>query len=372
MEARVKIICCVTNELALDRRMHRICEALDCAGYEVELIGRKKRNGIPIIEKPYKQTELTCLFPKGKMFYFEFNLRLMLMLLAKSSTAIYAVDLDTLLACTVIAKLKRLKIIFDAHEWFTELPEVERRPMVRKFWTWVENWGTARADLRFTVGTSLAKTLSDQHNKTFHVVRNVPARDGKPAKSTTLNRRAMVYLGALNEGRGLEVAIDALLELPNYDLWLVGEGDLSTELRKLVASYNLDKQVKFFGMTTADKWKKILPDAFVGLNLLESRSKSYYHSLANKFFDYIHVGIPGIHMRFPEYEMLNEQIETSLLLNTLSKNELLTAIRTLENDRELYSALKVNCRRAAELWNWEREREKLLGPIHALLHHSRV
>lgn len=52
-----------------------------------------------------------------------------------------------------------------------------------------------------------------------------------------------------------------------------------------------------------------------GINLLTDEGLSYRYSLANKFFDYVHAGIPQICIAFPEYKKLNVEHEVALLTN---------------------------------------------------------
>jgi hypothetical protein len=40
-------------------------------------------------------------------------------------------DLDTLLPAFIAAKLKRKKLVYDAHEFFTQVPELIHRPITQ-------------------------------------------------------------------------------------------------------------------------------------------------------------------------------------------------------------------------------------------------
>ena len=75
------IVFTVTTDLSYDQRMIKICSSLAKAGYEVTLVGRKRRSSIAIVPTTYKQKRLFCFFDKGKLFYAEYNLRLFFYLL---------------------------------------------------------------------------------------------------------------------------------------------------------------------------------------------------------------------------------------------------------------------------------------------------
>mgnify|MGYP000632638648 CR=1 FL=1 len=143
----MKIILTVTNDLAYDQRMIRICGSLAKAGHEVELVGRRRRGSPELPDMPYSQTRLPCHFEKGKFFYLEYNLRLFVFLLFRRFDALCAIDLDTILPCLWASQLHRKPCLYDAHEYFTEVPEVTRRPRIRRIWEKVADYAIPRMKL---------------------------------------------------------------------------------------------------------------------------------------------------------------------------------------------------------------------------------
>src|SRR5450432_3213333 len=122
---RLKKICLsVTTDLTYDQRMIRICTALAEAGYDVLLVGRKKKKSLPLAQQPYRQKRLFTFFEKGKLFYMEYNTRLFLFLVAKRSDLFCAIDLDTILPIWIISRLKNKPRVYDAHELFCEMKEI--------------------------------------------------------------------------------------------------------------------------------------------------------------------------------------------------------------------------------------------------------
>ncbi|MEY4316047.1 MAG: hypothetical protein RI977_1424, partial [Bacteroidota bacterium] len=53
-----RIIFTVTNDLAFDQRMQRICGSLAAAGYAVTLVGRLKKDSRTLKTEPYQQIRL--------------------------------------------------------------------------------------------------------------------------------------------------------------------------------------------------------------------------------------------------------------------------------------------------------------------------
>ncbi len=348
----------VSNDLNHDQRMHRICQTLHEAGYRVRIIGRKKRNSRPLENKPWEQVRLNCLFEKGKAFYLVLNLRLFLYLLFHRFDAVCAVDADTFMAAWLAARLKGRKPGFDAHEYFSEVPEVIHRPFVQKVWRRVEKWACQRSGFRYTVSDSLAREFRDIYGAPFKVVRNLPVYN--PVGSPEKYEKFILYQGALNAGRGLEALIRAMhrVEAP---LVLAGTGDIEKELRQLALEEGMESKVTFTGNLMPDELSALTRQAWVGVNLLDNLSRSYYLSLANKFFDYIQAGVPGLSMDFPEYRAVTGSWNVALLVSELNETEVADKLNILLNDDDLYSEMVKACHKAAKVYCWENEKEVLLS-----------
>ncbi|MDQ3073021.1 MAG: glycosyltransferase [Bacteroidota bacterium] len=357
-----RIIFTVTNDLAYDQRMQRICTSLTVSGYEVELVGRKKKQSIPLPEMPFKQKRFSLLFQAGVFFYAEINIRLFFYLLFCRCHYICAVDLDTILPCLLAGKIRNKKLIYDAHEYFTEVPEVVNRPATKKMWQMIANFAIPKMDLCYTVGPSLAEIFSGLYKKLFHVIRNVPLFT---SESVLLQKDMFIlYQGALNVGRGLEQLIYAMQQLP-IKLVIAGEGNLSQSLREQARKLNLGDKVEFLGYVKPEDLKSLTQKAFIGYNLLENAGLSYYYSLSNKFFDYIHAGVPGLSPDFPEYKAINDPHEVAVLTNLTTENCVLFINRLLESPA-LYAKLQQNCIVARQVYNWQKEEQELIKLYDAL------
>jgi glycosyltransferase involved in cell wall biosynthesis len=352
----------VTNDLTYDQRMQRICTALSEAGYIVTLIGRELPNSQPLQSFLFQQKRLHCYFQKGKFFYLEYNIRLFFYLLSQKNDAFCAIDLDTILPNVWAAKLRSKPFVYDAHEYFSEVPEVVARPFIKKIWETIADYAIPKAAVCYTVGEGLAAVLAARYRKPFGVVRNVPFYIDKKniATAKKTKTKILLYQGALNDGRGLEELLAAMPLLRNAELWLAGEGDNSTSLRHLALELGLENKVRFLGYVLPQDLKNITAQADIGCNLLQNKGLNYYYSLANKFFDYIQADIPSINPAFPEYLALLKQHETGIVVADLSPETLASAIQNLIDNTEYYTTLQHNCATAATVFCWEKEREILL------------
>ncbi|MCW3126579.1 MAG: hypothetical protein JWO03_2237 [Bacteroidetes bacterium] len=356
MPAR-RITLTVTNDLTYDQRMQRICTSLAGAGYDVTLVGRNRNDSKPLDRFPFKQVRLNCLFDKGKLFYLEYNLRLFFYLLFHKADIICSIDLDTIIAGYYAAMLKGAKPVYDAHEYFPEVPEVIRRPRVQKVWQWIERTYVPKMKLIYTTTQSISDVFAKVYKREIHTIRNLPLAqiETSPTKPAT---RYILYQGALNEGRGLEHLIEAMSGL-DIELWLAGDGDITEKLKTQVRALSLESKVRFTGYVKPDELKKITAGAYIGVNLLEMKGLSYYYSLANKFLDYIQAAVPQVCIGFPEYRKINDEYNIALLVENLEKDTIKSAIQRLIADQNLYAKLKENCLVCRRELTWEREQIKL-------------
>lgn len=341
--------------------MQRICRTLVENGYTVTLVGRSLPHSAPLDNTSFHQKRLHCRFRKGFLFYAEYNLRLFRYLLFASFDAVCSVDLDTLPAGCFATLLRRKRRVFDAHEYFTEVPEVTDRAFVKGIWEMVARLCLPFYQHAYTVGNGLAAIFEKKYGLPFRVVRNVPVSIHSPVADKK-KPYVLLYQGALNEGRGIETALEAMKQLDDVQLWLAGEGDLSEMLRRRATELGLGDKVRFLGFIKPEELRRYTAQAWLGINLLENKGLSYYYSLANKFFDYVQAGTPVLTMNFPEYKALNEEQEVGILLDELSPGAVAVSINKLLDNNALYQKLQQNCLSARKVWNWEAE-EKILIDI---------
>jgi len=348
-----KIFIAVTNDISFDQRMQKTATTLTELGHQVTIIGRRKKKTPYSTVAPYNIHRFNLHFHSGKLFYLEYQIRLFIYLLTHSFDTICAVDLDTILPSLVCAKLKQKQIIYDAHEYFTEVPELTNRTLEKKLWKCIESFCVPRCDKMYTVSKPIAALFEAEYSLRCDIIYNFPfttKSKEKPIQETPI----ILYQGDINMGRGLKEAILAMQEIDAL-LYIAGDGYFRKELEKEVHRLQLKHKVLFLGYIAPDELKMMTKKATVGLNLLENRGLNYYYSLANKFFDYVQQEIPSINMNFPCYWEFNLQFECSILLDTLDPKKIAMAINELLHHEEKYNQLVSNCTKAKKEWNWEHQ-----------------
>lgn len=354
-----RLIFTVTNSLQYDQRMIRICTTLAAAGYPVTLVGVKHGGTSALPAQPFSQKRLYCPFKKGFAFYAYYNLRLFFYLLAKPADVVCCIDLDTMLPAFFAAKLRGKKLVYDAHEYFSQQKEVVTRPKVYRVWHWIEKTFVPRIKHGYTVGHSIAAEFKKLYGVEYAVVMNCTVlHEHTPNK--TAKEKNILYQGAVNEARGLEYLIPAMRQI-DANLYIYGDGNMLEYCTQLVKQQGLEQKIFFMGKVLPTELGAVTADAYMGLNLVENTGLNQYYSLANKFFDYMHHAVPQVTMAFPEYERINQQFEVAVLIKDLNEQNIANAVNHLLTDTNAYQRLQQNCLHAREVYCWQNEATKLLA-----------
>lgn len=352
-----RIILFTFGDIPYDQRMLRIWKSLYSEGAIIEIFGREL---FPwdTSELPYLITRYRPIFKKGPLAYLEYNLRAAFKYLFSKIELLYCADLDTMPAGYALRLVKKFKWLYDAHEYFSETPEVVRRPQIKKIWEIVADLTIPKIDSGITVSEGYSSQFLSQYSVNFTIIRNVPYRKDYncPPKS---DAPYLLYQGVLNEGRGLKELI-AALENTEFQLFIAGGGDLINTLQEQVITQESGSKIHFCGKLMPAELDQFTQCAQIGINLLEHLGQSYYYSLANKFFDYIMACVPQLCINFPEYKLLNDKYEVAVLIPDLSVNSITEGLAQL-SDADTYQRLTDNCKLAREELNWEKEETKLIG-----------
>lgn len=360
----MKIIFTVTNDLSYDQRMQRICTTLATNGFDVTLVGRRLPASTPLPAQPFQQKRLYCLFKKGPLFYAEYNLRLFAWLLFARVDTICAIDLDTILPCWLVSVLRGKKRVYDAHELFTEMKEIATRPAVLKAWMAIERFSVPKFPQGYTVNDSLVQELHRRYGVRYGVVRNlpvlrVPFQDLATAYHDARQNDLVIYQGAVNEGRSFETLIPAMKEVQGR-LLVCGKGNFFDQTKELVQRNLVSDKVELRGYVPPAELAALTPRARVAVMLFEATGMNQFHSLSNRFFDYIMAGVPQVCVNYPEYKAINDRFEIALMIDDTQPATIAAAINRLLQDDQLHQRLHQNCLKAREILNWQQEEKKLL------------
>lgn len=359
----------VINDLVTDQRMHRIAETLVQERFHVSVTGRKLRNSLSLSDTSFSQRRFRMLFTRGPLFYGFFNLRLFFRLLLMRRPSLFiAIDLDTLLANFLVSRIRKVPLLYDSHEYFTEVPELVNRPRTRKIWEQMEKALVPKLMYAIAVSESISNTYSEKYGVPFETVRNVSfTRD--PVDYPEFNqiytsKYKVIYQGALNLGRGIELMIKSMHYLEESSLFIVGDGDMADELHKLSDEEALSERIIFTGKLAPAELHRITCQCNLGLSLEEDLGLNYRMALPNKIFDYIQARIPVCCSDLPEMKKIISHYGVGDICRVRTPEELAKQMREMLENEDKISTWKKNLAAASRELCWENEREKFLRIIY--------
>ena len=369
MKAGKTIFILVTNDLVYDQRVMRHAEYLQKNNHNIYIVGRQKLNTNKEITLKFPHKRFQMIFSQSWLFYAEYNIRLTLFLLFKKIDIVWANDLDTLPSAYVISKLRSKKLVYDSHEFFTGVPELENKPIVKRFWRKIESTLLPRIKVKFTVSEGIASLYKENYDVDFDVVRNLSSsfencnqteQELPIIEGFSFSEPFFIYQGALNKDRGLEYLIESMQFVDGYKLLIVGDGDIKSELQDLVFKKQLIDKVKFSGLVEPSILKRITPKAKIGFSVELPINDNYRYCLPNKLFDYMHAGTPIISSQLIEISSLIQKYQIGISVTAVTPQAIAAGITYLKDNPKELKRMKENCLKAAKIESWENEKQKLI------------
>lgn len=355
------VLFAVTNDISTDYRVHKIAEYVLEKGFQATVFGRQLPNTIQV-KRNYHIHRKQLLFNHNFLFYAEYNIRLFFFLIFTKYDIVVANDLDTLPACYLASKIKKYDLIYDSHELFTEVPELQGRKFVQFFWKKLERFFLPKLKKTYTVSKLIAEYYEEKYGLQMGVVRNIPLLSStgttKKVAFPTKNK-VILYQGVLNPGRGIEEVIKSLHFLESVDLVIIGYGKVESLLKDFVIKENLKDRVHFLGRIPREALFNYTKQADIGMVLEQPFGLSFTYSLPNKLFDFIHAEVPILSSNLPEIKMIVDRYKVGVTVDNFGPKQLAKSVNNLLEDYSLRNAIVENQRIAKEELCWEKEREKL-------------
>jgi glycosyltransferase involved in cell wall biosynthesis len=364
--SRKRITVSVTNDLTTDQRVDRVCSTLTRMGFEVTLVGRRRRTSMPLAPRIYRTRRMSLVFGKGPQFYAEYNIRLFLYLLFHKADLILSNDLDTLLASFLASRLKFKPLVHDCHEYFRGVPELNRRKNVVRAWKAIEDGIFPRLKTVYAVNSSIAGIYHKEYGNDVKVIRNVPVTKTGiiPIQKSELGipggSKVILYQGAVNVDRGLEEAILAMKHVVTPAILLIiGTGDIFEGLKKLVRDEQLTGKVILTGPIAFQDLPPYTMMADIGLSIEKDVSLNYHYCLPNKFMDYIQANIPVLISPLPEMAAIVDKYRIGMKVESHEPAILASTFDRMLNDDGKLAHYKKNLKEAAADLCWENEEKEL-------------
>lgn len=265
-------------------------------------------------------------------------------------------DLDTLPANYLVSRFKNIPLVYDSHELFTEVPELEENAFAKSVWLRIEKSIIPRLSHCITVNQSIADILENRYGVKFLVFRNMPYRFHPPVRKTRdelglpADKKIIILQGnGINVRRGAEEAVEAMkhIDFPCL-LLIIGNGDVIPALKQKVQQENLHEKVWFKGRLPYEELMQYTLNADLGITLDKGDNLNYLYSLPNKIFDYIQAGIPVLSSPLPELKNIIETYEVGDCIEQFETEHIAKKMEECLNDENRRSTWKKNLTFAAE------------------------
>jgi len=368
-----KVIVSVINDLATDQRVHKTCLLLMDCGAEVTLVGRILKNSLTLTDRPYQTKRMNLIFSKGLFFYAEFQVRLFLFLLTNKADIYFSNDLDTLLPNFLISRIRRKYTIYDSHEYFTEVPELQNSSFKKSIWKKIEKFIVPKLDYCLTVNDSIAELFRKEYKNKWLVVRNVPRKFNFNLKKTrnelNMPEDKFIFIlqgSGINIDRGADEAIEAM-QWVNGILYIIGSGDIFPLLKSKIKELNLQNKIVIIDKIPFIDLMQYTTNCNMGITLDKDTNINYKYSLPNKIFDYIQAGIPVLGTNLIEFKKVVDEYNIGEIIIDFNSKNLAQKMNEIILDEIKYKELKENTLKASNELIWENETKDLKKMFYILL-----
>jgi glycosyltransferase involved in cell wall biosynthesis len=336
-------------------------------GYDVLLVGRRKRDSMELAPCSYRTKRMKLLFEKGVPFYAEYQFRLWLLLLFRRKDLLVSNDLDTLLPTWLAAGFNAQKIIYDSHEIFCEVPELMHSPTKKRLWECIEKRIVPKLKYCITVNKSIANWFEERYKVNFHVLRNI----GNPPVINAIKTRAELGLpenkkivliqgAGINIDRGAEETVEAMQYLEDTLLLIIGGGDVIGLLKEKVQQMQLKDKVRFMDKMPSEALFHYTCNSDLGITIDKNNNINYRFSLPNKVFDFINAGVPILASPLPEIKKVIDTYQIGDFISSHEPKHIADKIREMLGSTR-YVEWKENTKRAKAENNWQLEKKVLEG-----------
>lgn len=234
---------------------------------------------------------------------------------------VHAHDLNTMYAAKLVRDKLPVKVVYDSHELWVHRNRVGREA---KFETvldrWVEKWLIRKANGIITVCESIGDWLEHEYPgiPSPVILRNMPHRLVKNINTTVapLGERlgldadtiTMIYTGKITSGRGIEIGLESLVNIPKLHFVLLGYGEASfvEYIHQRIAELDIAERVTFCDPVPHHEVTQFIYGADFALVYIEPVCLSYEFALPNKLFESIQAGIPIMGSKLVEIQNLVE------------------------------------------------------------------
>lgn len=277
---------------------------------------------------------------------------------------VHAHDVNMLPLAWLAARWCRAALVYDAHEISTHR---EGYRSIRPLVAWLERKIMPRASGTITTTDARSRFFARAYKVPRPLVlQNRPRHycaQGSDRIRTDLGWDlqwpVLIYQGGQQPGRGLSLLVQAMAQVPEAYLVMVGGGPLHSALCAQASELGLEQRVRFVPTVPLADLPRYTAAADIGVQPIENTCLNHYTTDSNKLFEYVQAGLPVVASDLPEIRRIVRQHDLGLLVPAGNGEALAEALRRMVADVRLRQHHAQRARSAAAELSWE-EQEHLL------------
>lgn len=303
-------------------------------------------------------------FKRGPLRFLHFNYKVLRILFNINIDIIHARGLWVLPAVLIAGFFKKFKLVYDAHEFFAGHQLFQKHLWRRLTWLKLEKFAIPKIDTLITVAEPLGKYYQELYPslKKIEIIRSLPVLETNiPVSKEDNPVTKLVFHGYLLPGRGLSELMEALAVLKTqlFFLEIIGEGPLKKSLEEKIKKLGLSEKTKIKPLVASDKLIAEIKNADLGIALIEPDSINRANALPNKFFEYIHAGVPVIASNIPTLKEYVNRYKVGFIADPYNKAEIVNTLKEAIDNKSQLKLYRMNCIKAAKKLCWQNESAKL-------------
>lgn len=370
-----KIIMLLSNGFAPDPRVYQEAKSLIKQGFEITIIAWDRESKMKKYEIDnnikIERIQIKSFYDRGTtqiFFFLLFWINVFFKLIFRDFDIIHCHDFDTLPIGFFIGKLKRKKIIFDAHEKYMAIFEENVAILIKRYISIIEKFLIKYVDALITVGEILREEYIQQGAKNVVVVGNwklnsefnIPEEriiSKKRELGIPENKLIISSIGWMNEGREIFSLIEAVKKNESIFLLLGGGGVIIENLRNAIKGYNNILFVGFVPSSDIPLYTCISDVIYYGL---KENFPIRKYSAPNKLFEALSAGRALLTGDFGEIGRIVKEENCGIILDSFTQSEFERAFKLLLQTDKL-SRFKLKAKQAAMgKYNWLNAEKKLI------------
>jgi glycosyltransferase involved in cell wall biosynthesis len=363
----------LTNAFDPDPRVYQEASSLVQNGYDVNIVCWDRERKAPQYEfidgMRVERIHLESVHGRGItqiLFLLLFWLKAFLRAFNSDFHVVHCHDFDTLPLGYSLARLKKAKLVYDAHESYVDM--LENIPKLVKWGIYrFENLLLRRTDLVITVGDILRDHLEDRGALTTCIIGNWKNPDEFVFSNNLIRKErerleisddqiVISFIANLGHERQLPQLVEAIKDNPQVFLVVGGNGPARMIVEKASRQYSNICYLGYVDPSKVPFYTALSDIIFYGFDPTNPNAK---FSAPNKLFEAIAAGKPILTGDFGEIARIVREQKCGLILDSYSKEGIRKGISALISIG--FREFMENSQKAASNeYCWEKARSRLL------------